>query len=101
MAGAVGFEPTNARVRVWCLTAWRRPNIMVEGDGFEPSKSLTTDLQSAPFGHLGIPPFFCGAQGRNRTTDTRIFSPLLYHLSYLGAWEVGDGIRDVGFKCCC
>ena len=25
-----------------------------------------------------------GAQGRTRTTDTRIFSPLLYHLSYLG-----------------
>src|SRR5438309_1823513 len=26
-----------------------------------------------------------GAQGRNRTADTRIFSPLLYQLSYLGA----------------
>jgi hypothetical protein len=26
----------------------------------------------------------CG-QGRNRTTDTRIFSPLLYQLSYLAA----------------
>ena len=25
-----------------------------------------------------------GAQRRNRTTDTRIFSPLLYQLSYLG-----------------
>ena len=24
-----------------------------------------------------------GAQGRNRTSDTRIFSPLLYQLSYL------------------
>ena len=24
-----------------------------------------------------------GGQGRNRTTDTRIFSPLLYQLSYL------------------
>ena len=30
-----------------------------------------------------------GAQGRNRTTDTRIFSPLLYQLSYLGAWLYG------------
>src|ERR1051325_6865499 len=29
-----------------------------------------------------------GAQSRNRTSDTRIFSPLLYQLSYLG--EVGD-----------
>ncbi len=30
---------------------------MVEGDGFEPSKSKTTDLQSAPFGHSGTPPY--------------------------------------------
>ena len=29
---------------------------MVEGDGFEPSKAQLTDLQSAPFGHSGIPP---------------------------------------------
>ncbi|GIX31007.1 MAG: hypothetical protein KatS3mg124_1479 [Porticoccaceae bacterium] len=28
-----------------------------------------------------------GAQGRNRTTDTGIFSPLLYRLSYLGERE--------------
>ena len=26
-----------------------------------------------------------GGQGRNRTTDTRIFSPLLYQLSYLAS----------------
>ena|GEM_PF-4573224 len=26
------------------------------------------------------------AQGRNRTTDTGIFNPLLYRLSYLGGW---------------
>ena len=29
---------------------------MVEEDGFEPSKRIATDLQSAPFGHSGIPP---------------------------------------------
>ena len=28
MAGMAGFEPTNARVKVWCLTAWRHPNVM-------------------------------------------------------------------------
>src|SRR5262245_26805435 len=33
-----------------------------------------------------------GAQGRNRTTDTRIFSPLLYQLSYLGIRQIGHGI---------
>ncbi len=26
MAGAVGFEPTNADSKNRCLTAWRRPN---------------------------------------------------------------------------
>ena len=30
-----------------------------------------------------------GGLGRNRTTDTRIFNPLLYQLSYLAA--VGKG----------
>lgn len=29
---------------------------MVEGVGFEPTKSMTTDLQSVPFGRFGIPP---------------------------------------------
>ena len=27
--------------------------------GFGPAKSKTTDLQSAPFGRSGIPPYFC------------------------------------------
>ena len=30
---------------------------LVEEGGFEPPKSLTTDLQSVPFGHSGTPPF--------------------------------------------
>ena len=42
-------------------------------------------------------PHYCeafedGAQTRNRTTDTRIFNPLLYRLSYLG--ENGAGYRN-------
>ena len=34
-----------------------------------------------------------GASGRNRTNDTRIFSPLLYQLSYRGInkWRPGTG----------
>lgn len=31
---------------------------LVVGDGFEPSKSATADLQSAPFGRSGNPPKF-------------------------------------------
>ena len=34
-----------------------KPFNLVGEDGFEPSKSLTTDLQSAPFGHSGTPPY--------------------------------------------
>ena len=34
-------------------------------------------------GHC-CPSRFVSAQNRNRTSDTRIFSPLLYRLSYLG-----------------
>ena len=30
---------------------------MVGRDGFEPSKSVTADLQSAPFGHSGTYPY--------------------------------------------
>ncbi len=26
MAGPAGFEPAHARIKTWCLTAWRRPN---------------------------------------------------------------------------
>ncbi len=31
---------------------------MVGRGGFEPPKSLTADLQSAPFGHSGTYPYF-------------------------------------------
>ncbi len=39
------------------------------------------DLQSDAFYHFANPPYK-GGSGRNRTADTRIFSPLLYRLSY-------------------
>ena len=61
---------------------------MGEG-GFGPPKSVTTDLQSAPFGHSGIPPYklLLGAGGagrRTRTPDLLITNQLLYRLSYTG-----------------
>ena len=36
-----------------------------------------------------------GAQSRNRTSDTRIFNPLLYQLSYLGTAGVCRLVRRV------
>ena len=47
----------------------------------------TTDLQSAPFGRSGTPPYSVmscggGAGGRIRTPDLLITNQLLYQLSY-------------------
>ena len=50
---------------------------LVEESGFEPLKQLATDLQSAPFGHSGTPPYL-GAGNRNRTYNLLITSQLLY-----------------------
>ena len=36
-----------------------------------------------------------GGQGRNRTADTRIFSPLLYQLSYLATY-CAEAARETG-----
>ena len=46
---------------IWFLFFWGgKENYlkMVVGEGFEPSKSMTADLQSAPFGRSGTPPQF-------------------------------------------
>jgi hypothetical protein len=40
-----------------------------------------------------------GAQGRNRTTDTVIFSHVLYQLSYLGAVRRRDAVRAYRRPC--
>ena len=47
-----------------------------------------------------LPSFEDSAQNRNRTSDTRIFSPLLYQLSYLGIWISVNNYRvaGVGFE---
>ena len=62
---------------------------LVGAGGFEPPKSSTTDLQSAPFGHSGtLPHKFIlfsqnnGAGGRTWTPDLLITNQLLYQLSY-------------------
>ena len=64
---------------------------LVGAGGFEPPKSSTTDLQSAPFGHSGTLPYAIvtaavsergGAGRRTRTPDLLITNQLLYQLSY-------------------
>ena len=60
---------------------------MVGVAGFEPAAhwsqtSCATKLRYTPL--YGFVKKINGAQTRNRTKDTGIFSPLLYLLSYLG-----------------
>ncbi len=38
-------------------TCFRKCVFLVGEGGFEPPKAMLTDLQSAPFGHSGIPPY--------------------------------------------
>ena len=57
-------------------------SLLVEEGGFEPPKRNATDLQSAPFGHSGTPPYEIGAGRRIRTPDLLITNQLLYRLSY-------------------
>ena len=54
----------------------------MDGGGFEPPKSLTTDLQSAPFGRSGTHPY--EADDRTRTDNLLITNQLLCQLSHIG-----------------
>ena len=42
--------------------------------------------------------FWGGAQGRNRTTDTAIFSRMLYQLSYLGVLRDPRANEPAGYS---
>lgn len=64
---------------------------LVGKGGFEPPKSTTADLQSAPFGHSGTYPR--GAGNKTRTYDLLITNQLLYQLSYVGLSPSNKGQR--------
>ena len=53
---------------------------------------LPMHLEDPPVDTLRYPPE-SGASGRNRTSDTGIFSPLLYQLSYRGKWRRGRDLQ--------
>jgi hypothetical protein len=91
-----GINPlTTSETHKRLVTFITRRFALVGEGGFEPPKSVTTDLQSAPFGRSGIPPYIQlfnsisspasgegRAGGRIRTPDLLITNQLLYRLSY-------------------
>ncbi len=54
----MGIEPTLSawKAEVLPLNYTRSSIILVEGEGFEPSKAEPSDLQSDPFDRSGTPP---------------------------------------------
>ena len=63
---------------------------------FHPMKRtehICLDFKGAPGGYLAVSTRNGGASGRNRTSDTGIFSPLLYQLSYRGEWRRGRDLN--------
>ena len=60
---------------------------MAQVEGFEPPQDVNplSVFKTDPFSRTWVNLHHSnGGSGRNRTSDTRIFSPLLYRLSYLG-----------------
>ena len=64
-----------------CLTAWLCRHIKLER---ETRFELATPALARRCSTAELFPHINGASGQNRTVDTRIFSPLLYQLSYRG-----------------
>ena len=68
---------------------------MAQVEGFEPPQDVNplSVFKTDPFSRTWVNLHHSnGGSGRNRTSDTRIFSPLLYRLSY-GTIGGLDGTR--------
>ena len=93
-AGVAGLEPTNAGVKVPCLTTWlwhREENGAVDG-------TRTRDIHLGKVALYQLSYYRKCALGRNRTTDTVIFSHMLYRLSYQGMNGDPEGARTLDLQ---
>ena len=76
------FEVERQRIYSPAPLATREP-IHISAKRDSNSRPSPWQGDALPLSHSRI----TNAQTRNRTKDTRIFSPLLYQLSYLGIWN--------------
>ena len=94
--GAVGIEPTLEVLETSVLPL----NYAPKGCRLEDLNPQPTDYKSVAL-PIELSRHKNGGSGRNRTADTRIFSPLLYRLSYRAninggpdRGRTGDLLRD-------
>ena len=114
----IGLEPITCWLQVSCSANWATSATYIDiisiinyfihfmwhfcqlrHRGFEPRTTwlkvkCSTNWASIPSCYISY--YITNAQNRNRTSDTRIFSPLLYRLSYLGA-IAGTGFEPMTF----
>ena len=83
--------PYNSNRKIAKIKKHLRLQVLLTWSGWRGSNPLPPPWQGGALPDE-LHPHFIGASGRNRTTDTGIFSPLLYRLSYRGKnWRPGTG----------
>ena len=88
MVGKTGFEPATPWSQTKCSTKLSHFPNMVRPKGFEPLTFWFVAKRSIQLSYERMPStiwsiiYLNGGSSGNRTSDTRIFSPLLYRLSY-------------------
>ena len=99
------FELGNEGFADLCLTTWPRYHSLIMKEGTQYGVPIffvgAGDEARTRYLHLGKVALYrmsytriSGASGRNRTNDTRIFSPLLYLLSYRGMLSRASALLD-------